>query len=53
MTREQMDALIAYIDAAIAEGIDDRSASDSGLVSYRQKREAEAKLRELLEEKEE
>lgn len=52
MTKEQLDALLAYIDAAIAEKLDDNSSSDGGLISYRQKSDAEAALREVLEEKE-
>lgn len=53
MTREQIDALIAYIDAAIEEAQDTGSSFDGGLTTVIAKRAAEDTLREVLEENDE
>jgi hypothetical protein len=52
MTREQIEALIEYIDAAIEYKTDDGNSSDGGLISSMQKTRAKEKLVELLIEEE-
>jgi hypothetical protein len=52
MTREQIEALIEYIDAAIEDKTDVGDSSDGGLISSMQKILAKEKLIELLTEEE-
>jgi hypothetical protein len=48
LTTEQLNALIAYIDAAIANAIDSGNSSDGGLVSSIQRHQAKEKLIDQL-----
>ena len=52
MTEEQIDALIDYIDAAIAAALDDGTSSDEGLISSIAKDGAARDLREAMREEE-
>lgn len=51
LTTEQLNALIAYIDAAIANAIDSGNSSDGGLVSSIQRHQAKEKLIDQLTNK--